>query len=100
MALVVSATDYRIRSSDEPVYLNASDVMRNSGDYIIPKYYWGKQRVNKPIGLYWLVIFGQSVLGQALIGARIISIISLAFTLFLGYKIAKLLFLRVVSYRN
>ena len=92
VALVVSATDYRIRRSDEPVYLNASDVMRNSGDYIIPKYYWGKQRVNKPIGLYWLVIFGQSVLGQALIGARIISIISLAFTLFLGYKIAKLLF--------
>ena len=92
IALVVTATDYRIRSLDEPVYLNATDVMRSSGDYLIPQYYWGKQRVNKPIGLYWLIIGGQYVLGKELLGARIISIIALFITVLLSYKIVKLLF--------
>jgi len=87
-----TASDYRIRGSDENVYLNAAEIMRNSGDYSIPKYYWGEQRVNKPIGLYWLIIAGQWVFGENILGARIISIIGLFITIFLSYKIVKLLF--------
>ncbi len=90
--LVLFVGDHSIRDFDEAVYLNASKIMRTSGSYLVPEYYWGEPRTNKPIGLYWAILTGQFIFGENLPGARIISITGAFFTLIFTYKIANLLF--------
>ncbi len=89
---VLFVDDYRIRDFDEAVYLNATEIMRTKSSYLIPEYYWGEIRTNKPIGLYWTVLTGQYVFGENLFGARMISIVAAFFTLLFTYKIGRLLF--------
>lgn len=78
--------------ADEGYYLNAAQIMRDSKDFLIPQYYWGSIRVNKPIGLYWLVLISQFLFGKTLLAARLVTLVSAIGTISLSYVLTLRLF--------
>lgn len=62
-------------SVDEPFYINAGSIMQKTHDYLIPRYENGDPRLNKPILIYWLVLIGQLLTGDSILGGRLIALL-------------------------
>jgi len=79
-------------NADEGYYINAASMMRETGDFLIPKYYWGPDRLNKPILIYWLSAIGQTIGPSDLVGSRLVTWIFGIGLLYISYLLGKLFF--------
>ncbi|MBF0386140.1 MAG: glycosyltransferase family 39 protein, partial [Candidatus Omnitrophica bacterium] len=76
---------------DEVFYYQSSREMLEAKNYLSPTYF-GKNRFEKPILFYWMVIAAFKALGINWISARIISVIFASLTACLIYVLAKELY--------
>ena len=87
-SLDVHGLEYR---DDEIFYFKSSQEMITQEDFISPKYF-GKDRFQKPILYYWLLVLSFKIFGINWFAARIFSVLFAGFTVCLTWLIANRLF--------
>jgi 4-amino-4-deoxy-L-arabinose transferase-like glycosyltransferase len=76
---------------DENFYLESTQEMLETGDLITPRY-MGRERFEKPILFYWIILSSFKVFGVSWFTARLPSILFGGFSALLIFAIANLLF--------
>ncbi len=88
--------------SDEYLYVQSLKNMLDAKDYLTPQYYGKgealKNRYNKPIFFYWLMILACKILGPSLAAARMGSAIFGSLCVFVTFRIARRLFNRETAF--
>lgn len=76
---------------DEKRYIQSTEEMVESGDYITPRYH-GKLRFQKPIIFYWLIVLSYKIFGVGIYGARFPSIVAGLLNVILIYLLGRDIF--------
>src|SRR3989338_3264208 len=79
---------------DEIFYYKSTQEMVQSGDILSPTYFQ-RDRFQKPVLFYWLILFSYKIFGVNWFAARFVAALSAAFTVVLTWLIAKELFTRL-----
>jgi len=89
-------TGFEHRSNDEFLYLKSTQEMVKAGEYFTPTFF-GKERFEKPILFYWLVIGFYKLFGVSWISARLVSAFMGSLTVCLTWFISRTFFSNRVS---
>lgn len=76
---------------DEIFYFQSTKEMVASGDYLSPTYQ-GKNRFQKPILFYWMILASYKIFGINWVGARFVSVLCGALSVVLTWVLAEKLF--------
>jgi len=81
-------TGFEHRSNDEFLYSKSTQEMVQNRDYLTPTFF-GKNRFEKPILFYWLIIGSYKLFGTNLVAARLVAALFGSLTVCLTWLISR-----------